>query len=340
MSEHDLDLPALQNYVQQALPALGKVLSVEKFVGGQSNPTYKLIAESGEFVLRRKPSGVLLPSAHAIEREYQVLQALHDSDIPVAKPIHNCADASVIGAPFYLMSFVAGRVFWNPALPECQAAERAQIYQEISAVMGRMHRLDPSTVGLGSFGKPGDYFARQLKRWSEQYRQSQTEELPAMDQLMELLQQRMPSESGARIALVHGDFRIDNLMFHPTEPKIIAIMDWELSTLGDGLADASYFCMALRLPKNPNLPGLAGMDRAALGIPSESQWLASYCQSAGVAVNAEQWPFCLAFNFFRLAAIAQGVKKRSQQGNASNTKASEVGAMVGLLAGLGLETLR
>jgi aminoglycoside phosphotransferase (APT) family kinase protein len=340
MSAHDLDLSALQRYFDAALPEAGQILSAEKFSGGQSNPTYKLNCANDVFVLRRKPSGVLLPSAHAIEREYQVLQALHGSDVPVAKPIHFCSDTNMIGAPFYLMAFVQGRVFWNPALPDCKLDERTAIYAEISAVLGRLHKLDPASVGLADYAKPGNYFARQLKRWSEQYQLSQTETIPAMDQLIAKLHDQLPTEASAKLSLVHGDFRIDNLMFHPTEPKIIAIMDWELSTLGDGLADASYFCMALRLPKNPNLPGLAGIDRTALGIPNEVDWRASYEAASGSTIAENVWPFSLAFNFFRLAAIAQGVKKRASMGNASSAKAGEVGAMVELLAKLGLDALQ
>jgi aminoglycoside phosphotransferase (APT) family kinase protein len=345
VTEHDLDFAGLQRYVETNGLHLGKFQSASKFPGGQSNPTYKLVSDAGVYVLRRKPNGVLLPSAHAIEREFQVLRALHGSDVPLAKPVHLCTDPNIIGTPFYIMEYLAGRVFWNPALPECSTGERASIYQEIATVLGRLHRINPADIGLRDFAKPGNYFARQLNRWSEQYRLSQTDELPQMTELMQQLDQlRRDENTGNAIEssarqLCHGDFRIDNLMFHASEPKIIGIMDWELSTLGDGLADASYFCMALRLPKNPNLPGLAGLDRHALGIPSEADWRRTYEQASGQAIPDAVWPFSLAFNFFRLAAIAQGVKKRAQAGNASNAKANEVGAMVGLLAKLGLEAL-
>jgi aminoglycoside phosphotransferase (APT) family kinase protein len=236
------------------------------------------------------------------------------------------------------MEYVDGRVFWDPALPELAPNERAAYYREIARVLGRIHRLNPSEIGLADYGKPGNYFARQLKRWGEQYLQSATEAIPAMDQLIASLNARVPADNEGAPALVHGDFRVDNLMFHPIEPRIIAVMDWELSTLGEALSDAGYFCMALRLPANPTLPGLAGKNRAEMGIPIESEWLADYFASSG-REKPTDWPFYLAFNFFRLAAIAQGVKKRAALGNASNARANEVGAMVSLLAEQGLATL-
>jgi aminoglycoside phosphotransferase (APT) family kinase protein len=338
----NLALPEIElsTYLTQHVPGFAGPLRAEKFIGGQSNPTYLIRAESGQYVLRRKPAGVLLASAHAVDREYRVLMALAQTNVPVPHALHLCMDDAIIGSAFYLMEYVDGRVFWDPALTEIPVAERAPYYIEIARVMAAIHQLNPSDIHLADFGKPGNYFARQLKRWGEQYALSLTEAIPVMDQLIAALQNRLPAEhsDGACATLVHGDFRVDNLMFHPTEPKIIAVMDWELSTLGDALSDAGYFCMALRLPSNPTLPGLAGKNRAELGIPSESEWLASYFQQSGQLQPAD-WPFYIAFNFFRLAAIAQGVKKRASLGNASNARANEVGAMVGLLAAQGLAAL-
>ena len=238
---------------------------------------------------------------------------------------------------FYLMSFVDGRIFWDPSLPDMASADRVDIYAGIIDAMAALHTIDPNVVGLSDYGKPGSYFERQLKRWSEQYRASETRPIAAMDALIDALPTRCPADDGV-IALAHGDFRIDNLMFHPAEPRVIAIVDWELSTLGHPLADLGYFCMALRLPRNPALPGLAGLDRAALGIPDEAALLARYSQVTGRPIPAD-WPFVLAFSFFRLAAIAQGVAKRAEQGNASSEQAMQAGRMTGMLATLGLDVL-
>ena len=329
---------ALSDYLTQHIPGFSGPLSAEKFKGGQSNPTYLIKAGSGSYVLRRKPPGVLLASAHAVDREFRVLSALSNTDVPVARPLHLCVDVTIIGSEFYLMEYVDGRVFWDPALPEISVQERGAYYREIARVLGSIHRLNPSEIGLADYGKPGNYFARQLKRWGEQYQQSATEAIPAMDQLIASLNARVPADNEGAPALVHGDFRVDNLMFHTTEPRIIAVMDWELSTLGEALSDAGYFCMALRLPANPTLPGLAGKNRAEMGIPLEAEWLSDYFLSSGREQPAD-WAFYLAFNFFRLAAIAQGVKKRAALGNASNARANEVGAMVNLLAEQGLASL-
>lgn len=336
---HPLDLPAaaLAAYIEAHVDGFRGPLTATKFKGGQSNPTYRIDAASGTYVLRRKPPGPLLPSAHAVDREFRVLQALHGTSVPVAKPLHLCRDESVIGSMFYLMSFVDGRIFWDPSLPDMAAANRADIYLGIIDAMAALHTVDPVAVGLGDYGKPGNYFERQIKRWSEQYRASETRPIAAMDALIDALPARCPADDGV-VALAHGDFRIDNLMFHPDEPRVIAIVDWELSTLGHPLADLGYFCMALRLPRNPALPGLAGLDRTALGIPDEAALLARYSQVSGRPIPAD-WSFVLAFNFFRLAAIAQGVAKRAEQGNASSEQAMQAGRMTGMLATLGLEML-
>ncbi len=336
---HPLDLPAesLATYLEANVAGFRGPLTATKFKGGQSNPTYRIDAASGTCVLRRKPPGQLLPSAHAVDREFRVLQALHGTAVPVAQPLHLCSDASVIGSMFYLMSFVDGRILWDPSLPDMDPAGRSEIYAGIIDAMAALHTVDPEALGLGDYGKPGNYFERQIKRWTEQYRASETRSLPAMDALIDALPARCPADDGV-VALAHGDFRIDNLMFHPGSPRVIAIVDWELSTLGHPLADLGYFCMALRLPRNPALPGLAGLDRAALGIPDEAALLARYSQLTGRPIPAD-WPFVLAFSFFRLAAIAQGVAKRAEQGNASSEQAMQAGRMTGMLAMLGMDAL-
>jgi aminoglycoside phosphotransferase (APT) family kinase protein len=336
---HPLDLPAeaLATYFSAHVEGFRGPLAATKFKGGQSNPTYRIDAASGTYVLRRKPPGVLLPSAHAVDREFRVLQALHGSAVPVARPLHLCSDMSVIGSMFYLMGFVEGRILWDPSLPGMAPSERADIYDAILRAMAALHTVDPAAVGLGDYGKPGNYFQRQISRWSDQYRASETQPIAAMDALMQALPARCPADDGS-VALAHGDFRIDNLMFDPARAEVIAIVDWELSTLGHPLADLGYFCMALRLPRNPALPGLAGLDRAALGIPDETALLARYSELTGRPIPAD-WPFVLAFSFFRLAAIAQGVAKRAEQGNASSEQAVQAGRMTGMLATMGLEAL-
>lgn len=336
---HPLDLPAdtLATYLETHVDGFRGPLVATKFKGGQSNPTYRIDAASGTYVLRRKPPGALLPSAHAVDREFRVLQALHGGAVPVARPLHLCEDTTVIGSMFYLMAHVDGRIFWDPSLPEFEPAARAAHYDAIVDTLAALHAIDPVAIGLADFGKPGNYFERQLQRWTAQYRASETRPIAAMDTLIDALPPRCPADDGV-VALVHGDFRIDNLIFAPDAPRVAAIVDWELSTLGHPLADLGYFCMALRLPRNPALPGLAGLDRAALGIPDEAALLARYAERSGRAIP-DDWPYVLAFSFFRLAAIAQGVAKRAEQGNASSEQAVQAGRMVDLLAGMGLEAL-
>jgi len=334
-----LELPdaALADYFEQHVAGFRGPLTSRKFKGGQSNPTYEIEAASGRYVLRRKPPGVLLASAHAVDREFRVLGALHGSAVPVAAPLHLCRDESVIGSMFYLMEYVDGRVCWDPSLPDLAPATRAAHYEAMVSTLAALHRVDVAAVGLSDFGRPGNYFARQLTRWSEQYRASETGPIPAMDALMEALPARCPADDGV-VALTHGDYRIDNLMFATDAPRIVAVVDWELSTLGHPLADLGYLCMALRLPRNPALPGLAGLDRAALGIPDEGAMLARYSELSGRPIPAD-WAFVLAFSYFRLAAIAQGVAKRVQQGNASSEQAMQAGRMTALLAAAALALL-
>jgi len=331
-----LDEAALALALEANVPNFRGPLTATKFKGGQSNPTYRLDAASGPLVLRRKPPGTLLASAHAVDREFRVLQALQGR-VPVATPRWLCRDDAVIGSMFYVMDFVDGRVEWDPALPNHAPEQRTAHYDAIIDTLAAIHGVDVAAAGLADFGKPGNYFARQIARWSEQYAQSRTRDIVAMDALITELPKRCPADDGV-VALVHGDFRIDNLMWAKDAPRVLAVMDWELATLGHPLADLGYFCMALRLPRNPALPGLAGMDRAALGIPSERALLARYAATTGRAIP-EDWGFVLAFSFFRLAAIAQGVAKRAEQGNASSEQAQQAGQMVDLLAASGMKAL-
>jgi aminoglycoside phosphotransferase (APT) family kinase protein len=333
-----LPLPRLEAYLAAQLPGFQGPLHAEKFKGGQSNPTYRLEAGKARYVLRRKPPGQLLPSAHAVDREFRVLQALHGGAVPVARPLLLCTDESVVGSMFYVMEYIVGRVFWDPALTEIPPVERTPVYESMVDVLAAIHSVDVAAVGLADFGKPGNYFARQLARWTEQYRASETGPMPAMESLIAALNERVPADDGT-VSLVHGDFRIDNLMYDDVAPKVRAVVDWELSTLGHPLADLGYLCMALRLPRNPVLPGLGGLDRAKLALPEEEAMLARYVAKTGRALPAD-WPFVLAFSFFRLAAIAQGVTKRAQQGNASSDHARKVGAMTALLVELGLLALK
>ena len=324
---------SLAAYLQAMVPGFRGPLTSTKFSGGQSNPTYLIDAESGEYVLRKKPSGKLLASAHAVDREFRVLAALADSDIPVARPLHLCTDESLIGSIFYLMSYVPGEIFFDPALQELSNGDRTQMYDAIVDVLSDLARLDVANAGLSDFGKPGNYFARQVARWTEQYRAAETDRIDAMESLIDWLPRAVPPDDG-RVALVHGDFRIDNLIWDANAPRIAAIVDWELSTLGHPFSDIAYFCMALRLPRNPVLPGLAGIDRAANGIPDEDRLVSKFAAATGVDPRPH-WNFLLAFQFFRLAAIAQGVLKRAMQGNASNEKALQAGAMTRTIAEMG-----
>jgi aminoglycoside phosphotransferase (APT) family kinase protein len=307
-----------------------------KFASGQSNPTYLVEARSGRYVLRRKPPGKLLKSAHMIEREFRVLKALEGTGFPAPRALALCEDDSVAGTAFYLMTHVEGRIFWDPALPELSREERGAIYDAMNEALAKLHAIDVAAVGLSDFGKPGSYFARQFKRWSEQYRASETERVDDMERLIAWLAANAPADDG-RVALAHGDWRIDNMIFDTHAPRLLAVLDWELSTLGHPLADLAYQCMHWRLPNSGTFRGLGGVDRAAAGIPTEAEYVAAYCRRAGLE-RIPDWGFLIAFSFFRVAAIVQGVYKRSLDGNASNPeRAREMGKAVPLMAQLAME---
>jgi aminoglycoside phosphotransferase (APT) family kinase protein len=325
---HRIDVASLEKYLDL------RILQVEQFKGGQSNPTYRITAsDEKRYVLRRKPPGKLLPSAHAVEREYKVIKALYAVGFPVAKPFVLCEDESVIGTVFYVMDCVEGRVLWDQGLPGMSKAERAAIWDELNNVISKLHLVDYRAVGLEDFGKPGDYVARQVSRWSKQYQASETQKIEAMDKLIAWLPKNIPA--GSETSVVHGDFRLDNAVFHPTEPKILAVLDWELSTLGDSLADFSYHCMSWHIPPG-QFRGIAGLNLEELGIPSESEYVARYCERTGKkAIDPSHWDYYMAYNLFRMAAILQGIAKRVLEGTAASTHAAEAGSRAPLLAGLG-----
>lgn len=336
-----LPLDRLGSYLAAQIPGFGSLEKAEKFEGGQSNPTFLLTASSGRYVLRRKPPGEVLPSAHAVDREYRVMQALAATRVPVPRMRVLCADDDVIGSMFYVMDFLDGNVYWDAPLQGFANADRAAMYDRMNAVLADLHQVDVAAVGLADFGKPGNYFERQCNRWVKQYRASETERIEAMETLMEWLPGRMPADDG-RVALIHGDYRLDNLMFAKDRPEIIAVLDWELSTLGHPFSDIAYQCMQLRIPANPdlgNLGGLGGLDRRALGIPSEEEYVARYCERMGLD-GIPDWSFYLGFSFFRFAAILQGIMKRYQDGTASSTQALTYGRMTRPMAEMAVEFLR
>ena len=325
---HRIDVAALERFL-----GFG-IANVEQFKGGQSNPTYKITARDGRrFVLRRKPPGKLLPSAHAVDREYRVIKALHPTGFPVAKPHALCEDDAVIGTAFYVMDYVEGRVLWDPALPGMTRAERAAIWDEQNRVIAWLHTIDYRAVGLEDFGKPGNYIARQVERWSKQYRASETQRIDAMDNLIAWLPKNIPPSETTTV--VHGDFRLDNTIFHPTEPRILAVLDWELSTLGDPLADFAYHCMSWHIPPD-KFRGIAGLPIEDLGIPGEARYVQAYCKRTGrKAIDPSHWEFYLAYNLFRIAAICQGIAKRVIEGTAASTFAAEAATKTVPLAELG-----
>jgi len=337
-ASHAFDAEALHAYLQAALPGYAGALTVEQFKGGQSNPTYKLLTPGHAYVMRSKPgpAAKLLPSAHAIEREFRVMHGLAGSAVPVPRMLHLCEDEAVIGRAFYVMEFVAGRVLWDPALPGMTTTERGAIYDETNRVMAALHSVDVDAAGLADYGKPGNYFERQISRWSKQYLASVTARITAMERLIDWLPVHLPpgARDAATPAVVHGDFRLDNLVLHPTEPRVLAVLDWELSTLGHPLADFSYHCMAWHIPPGV-FRGIGGLDHAALGIPSEQEYIRRYGERTGrhdTTALAGEWNFYLAYNLFRLASITQGIARRVLDGTASSAQARATGAATLALA--------
>jgi len=325
------DIATLTAWLEQNLEGFAGPLTVEMFKGGQSNPTYKLITPGKSYVMRSKPGPVakLLPSAHAIEREFAVMRGLKGTDVPVPHMHVLCEDESVIGRAFYIMEFMQGRVLWDQSLPGMTPAERGAIYDEMNRVIAALHSVPFAERGLADYGKPGNYFDRQIGRWSKQYRASVTQPIPEMDRLMEWLPAHMPTSARdeSHVSIVHGDYRLDNLMFHPTEPRVIAVLDWELSTLGHPLADFSYHCMAWNIPTG-SFRGIGGLDLASLGIPSEDEYIARYCERTGITTPEAlrpDWSFYMAYNMFRIAAILQGIAKRVEAGTASSAQAKASG---------------
>ena len=328
------DATALQAYLRDRVEGMDGELRIDRFKGGQSNPTFLLTTPTHRYVLRSKPgpSAELLQSAHAIEREFRVQSALAGSDVPVARMHCLCEEESVIGRVFYLMDHVEGRIFWDQTLPEVGREERSALYDELNRVIAALHMVDMDAAGLSDYGKRGNYFARQIQRWTRQYESTRTVPIASMDRLIEWLPRHVP-EDDDRVALVHGDYRIDNVIFHPTKPRILAVIDWELSTLGHPLADFAYHMMSWHIPPG-TLRGLAGVDLAALGIPSEQHYIAAYERRTAARISGD-WNFYLAYNLFRLAGILQGIAKRAEDGIASNTQAVEYGRQAAPLAELG-----
>jgi len=330
---HRFDVPTLDAWLRGRIEGYAGPLRVEQFKGGQSNPTFLLVTPARSYVLRRKPPGKLLPSAHAIDREYRVMAALAATDVPVPKTYALCEDDAVIGTAFYVMEHVPGRILWDPALPGMTPSERAAIFDSMNAVIAALHRVDLAHAGLADYGKPGNYFARQIGRWTTQYRASETERIDAMDALIDWLPHHIPAADAT--ALVHGDFRLDNLVFHATEPRVVAVLDWELSTLGHPMADFAYHAMAWDMPPG-EMRGLAGLDLAGLGIPSAQAYVERYCERVGAAVPARaEWDFYVAYNLFRGAAISQGILRRALDGSAVSPHALAAGARARAVAEAG-----
>jgi len=335
---HDLDssrLKQLETHLSEHLESFSGPMDVFKFPDGQSNPTYRLHTPKTQYVLRRKPDGNLLPSAHAVDREFRVMNALHGLGIPTPRCLHLCENEDIIGTVFFVMEFIHGSIFWNPALPELSKDQRIKVYDQVNQVLANLHSVNPESAGLSTFGKPGNYFTRQTDRWARQYRHSATESIEEMDYLAEWLLENLPAEDGAS-CVVHGDYRLDNLIFDPDRLDILAILDWELSTLGHPFADLAYQCMQLRFPENDVLPGLGNVNRKELGIPEEAEYVELYCQRRSLDSIAD-WNFYLSFSFFRFAAILQGVKKRALDGNASSDRALTLTKMIKPLAIMGVE---
>jgi aminoglycoside phosphotransferase (APT) family kinase protein len=325
--KHAFDIAALTAWLNSNLEGFKGPLTVEIFKGGQSNPTYKLITPSKSYVMRAKPGPVakLLPSAHAIEREFAVMHGLYGTDVPVAQMHCLCEDESVIGRAFFIMEFVQGRVLWDQSLPGMTTQQRREIYTEMNRVQAALHTVDFAKQGLASYGKPGNYFERQIGRWSKQYVASVTQPIPEMDALIDWLPKHIPASAldPSKVSIVHGDYRLDNMIFHPSEPRVLAVLDWELSTLGHPLGDFSYHCMAWHIPPG-SFRGIGGLDHAGLGIPTEEEYIRMYCERTKLTTPdalKTDWNFYLAYNMFRIAAILQGIAKRVETGTAASAQA-------------------
>jgi aminoglycoside phosphotransferase (APT) family kinase protein len=338
MDAEPFDMENLADELHELVPGFSGLHEIMKFNTGQSNPTYRVEADSGRYVLRAKPPGTLLKSAHQVDREYRVMKALADQGVPVPKVLGLSDEHSAIGRMYFVMELIEGHIFWDPALPETTMTERTAVYDGMNQVLAKLHSVDPEAAGLGDFGRPGNYFARQIRRWSEQYLASKTDELEDMDKLMSWLNENLPEDDG-QVSVVHGDFRLDNMIFDGHGGHVLALIDWELSTLGHPMADLAYQCMQWRLPHDSGFRGLGGLDRGAIGVPSEEAYVEAYCRRRGLSA-IDNWTYYLAFSFFRLAAICQGVYKRALDGNASNPeKARTYGAAVKLLTRLAVDVI-
>jgi|SRR5208282_85290 len=332
---HRFDERALARYLIEHLPGFRGPLTVSQFITGQSNPTFLLETPDAHLVMRKKPPGPLLQSAHQVEREYRIIKALANTDVPVPRAHLLCEDPNIIGTAFFMMDYVPGRIILEPILPGMSREQRAAIYDSINDTLARLHKVDFRAVGLGDYGRPEGYVARQVARWTKQYKASETEQIPAMDRLMECLANHIPAQDETTIA--HGDFRLGNLILHPTQPRVVAVLDWELSTLGHPIADLAWNCMGYHYPAElADTGSFAGHDLKALGIPTEEEYLAAYCRRTG-RPNIENWRFFVAFVFFRGAAIAQGIAMRAKLGNASGPDAEDRGRRAGVSAQLGWE---
>jgi len=331
--KHRFDEQRLARFMSDRVANFTPPIQVEQFKGGQSNPTYRLSdGAARRYVLRRKPPGKLLPSAHAVDREFRVISALNRTNVPTPRAYALCEDDAVIGTAFYIMEYCDGRVLWDPLLPEVAKEDRLAIYKAKFETLSRLHAVDYVALGLADFGRPGSYVARQISRWGKQYKASQTETIEAMDKLLDWLPAHLPASD--ETVLVHGDYRLDNMVYHPSKPQVLGVIDWEISTLGDPLAELSYLCMLWRTPKDWG--GLHGHDLTALGLPTEQDMIGYYCDLAGRAVpEPAQWEFYMAYNLFRVSCIRQGVYARSLDGTASNVRAAESGKLVRPAAELG-----
>lgn len=332
VERYRFDEKKLEAYLAERIEGFQTPLEVRQFKGGQSNPTYQLVTPNRKYVLRRKPPGKLLPSAHAVDREFRIISALHPTGFPVAKPYLLCEDESIIGTMFYVMECVEGRIYWGPLLPDCSPKERGKIYDAMNETLARLHMLDYEALGLTDYGKPGNYIGRQISRWTKQYKLSETETIPEMEKLIEWLPANLPPEG--KPSIVHGDYRLDNMILHPTEPKVLAVLDWELSTIGDPLADFTYHLMQWQMPPGGTTGGtstLIGADLKAMGIPSMEDYTALYCRRTG-RTQTPDMNYYAAYNFFKLAGILQGIVGRVRDGTAANANAAQNAAAVRPLA--------